>query len=255
MSVGWVALGVGVVGSIMSANAQEDAAQTGADAQIRSTQMATAEQRRQFDAVQQLLSPYVNAGTGALTGQQNLIGLNGFGAQQTAIDGIQNSAQFGAMAQQGESAILQNASATGGLRGGNTQGALAQFRPQLLAQLIDQQYARLGGITTLGQNAAAGVGAAGMQTGDTISGLLQQQGAAEAGAALAGGRAEAGMWNSIGNGVGAFAGMRGFNGLNSSSGAQIGGASGAYGAPTSFGVAPGGTYGSLGSGFYGLGTF
>ena len=105
-------------------------------------------------------------------------------AQQRAIAGIEGGAQFQSLLRQGEGAILSNASATGGLRGGNTQSAHAQFRPQLLSQLIEQQYARLGGISSLGQNAAAGVGNAGMQTGGNIAQLLAQQGAAQAGGAL-----------------------------------------------------------------------
>ena len=80
--------------------------------------------------------------------------------------------------------MLQNASATGGLRGGNVQGALAQFRPQLLNQLIEQQYSRLGGLTSLGQASAAGQATAGMQTGTNIANLLGQQGQALAGGAM-----------------------------------------------------------------------
>jgi hypothetical protein len=64
------------------------------------------------------------------------------------------------------------------------QAALAQFRPQVLNQLIEEQYGRLGGMTTLGQRSAAGVGAAGMETGVNVSNLLAQQGAARAGGEL-----------------------------------------------------------------------
>ena len=91
---------------------------------------------------------------------------------------------FQALARQGEEAMLQQASATGGLRGGNLQGALAQFRPQMLAQAIEDQYSRLGGMTALGQQSAAGVGSAGMQSAGQIAGLLGQQGAARAGGTL-----------------------------------------------------------------------
>jgi hypothetical protein len=96
-----------------------------------------------------------------------------------------------AMTQQGENAILQQGAATGGLRGGNVQGALAQFRPQALSSLINQQYGRLGGITQMGQASAAGVGAAGMQTGQSVAGLLGQQGSAVAGGILGAGQANA----------------------------------------------------------------
>lgn len=174
-----------IVGGITGANQAADAAQNAANTQANSAQLGIDEQRRQFDAMQQALAPYMNAGTGALTGQQNLLGLNGAPAQQSAIGSIQSSPQFQALQQQGNDAILANASATGGLRGGNVQAALAQFQPQLLAQLIDQQYARLGGLTGIGQNAAAGVGNAGMQTGANVAQLLQQQGAATAGGQIA----------------------------------------------------------------------
>jgi hypothetical protein len=104
--------------------------------------------------------------------------------------------------EQGENAILQNASATGGLRGGNVQAALAKFRPQLLNQLIQQRFQNLGGITSIGQNAAAGTGNAGMNSANQITNLLQQQGAAQAGAALASGNAQAQAWGGVGQSIG-----------------------------------------------------
>jgi hypothetical protein len=203
-------VGAGIGGALLSSSATRSAANTASNAQERAAQLGIEQQNKQFEAVQKLLSPFVNAGTGALTGQQDLLGLNGAGAQRAAIGGIQSSPQFQAMTQQGEDAILANASATGGLRGGNIQSALAQFRPQMLNQLIEQQYSRLGGITSLGQNAAAGVGNAGMNTGSNIAGLLQQQGAAQAGNALAAGRAQAGVYNAFGNSIGMYQGLNGF---------------------------------------------
>lgn len=126
-----------------------------------------------------------NPGTmGSLQQQQDLLGLNGADAQGRAISGIENSPYFSGLVKQGENAILQNASATGGLRGGNTQGALAQFRPQMLAAAIADQYQRLGGLTSLGQNAAAGVGNAGQNAANANSALLGQVGAAQAGGIL-----------------------------------------------------------------------
>jgi hypothetical protein len=80
-------------------------------------------------------------------------GMTGEQAQATAIDRIANSPLLAELTRQGEEAILQNASATGGLRGGNVQGALAQFRPQMLQQEIDKQYARLAGLSGMGQSA------------------------------------------------------------------------------------------------------
>ena len=205
--------GATLASGFMGANAAENAASTAADAQSYAAQLSTQERQRQFDALQKVLAPYVNAGTGALTGQQNLIGLNGQAAQQQAIDGIASSPQMQAMTQQGENAILQNASATGGLRGGNTQAALAQFRPALLSQMIQQQYQNLGGLTSVGQNAAAGVGNAGMATGNGIASDFSSMGSAQAGAALAAGKAQGQMWGSAADallgGLGAFKGLKG----------------------------------------------
>jgi len=174
-----------VLGGITGAKQQSEAAQQASGTQASAAQAGIDQRQKMFDAFQEALAPYVAAGTSALGAQQNLIGLNGNDAQQSAISAIESSPQFQALQKQGTDAILANASATGGLRGGNVQGALAQFSPQLLAQLIEQQYGRLGDITSLGQNAAAGVGNAGMQTGRDIADLLQQQGAATAGGQLA----------------------------------------------------------------------
>ncbi len=174
-----------IIGSITGAKQAAAGAESASRTQAAAAQQGVDEQRRQFDALQKVLEPYVQAGYGGLSGQQDLLGLNGAGAQGGAIAGIQSGPQFQALQQQGENAILQNASATGGLRGGNTQAALAQFRPQLLSQLIDQQFSRLGGITQIGQNSAAGVGNAGLQTGNNVANLLQQKGAATAGGQIA----------------------------------------------------------------------
>lgn len=204
-AVGVGSLAAGLYSSHKQANAAEDAS----NAQIAAGDRGIAEQHRQFDAVQKLLQPYVTTGSTALGQQGDLAGLNGAGAQQSAIAALQSSPQFAALQQQGTNSILQNASATGGLRGGNTQGALAQFSPALLSQLITDQYSRLGGLSSMGQNAAAGVGNAGLQTGNNVSQLLQQQGAAQAGNALAQGRAQAGYANAITGALGSYAGLGG----------------------------------------------
>jgi hypothetical protein len=209
MPAGWIAAGSALLGAYSSSQ-QADAASNAAGAQSASAQAGIDEERRQFDAVQKLLGPYVTAGTGALGKQGDLIGLNGSAAQQAAIAALQSGPQFQAMLAQGNNSILQNASATGGLRGGNTQGALAQFSPALLSSVIQQQYGNLGGIASMGQNAAAGVGNAGLSTGQGIASLLGQQGAAQAGGYLAQGQASAGYASAIGNGFGTYAGLGGF---------------------------------------------
>lgn len=186
-----------VGGSMYSANSQKKAAQGGANAQAASARQAIDAQDQRFLDISEMLAPFRLGGTKALTGQEDLTGLNGNNAQAAAIQALQTSPQFTSALKQGENSILQNASATGGLRGGNTQAALAEFSPQLLAQTINDQYTRLGGIATMGQNAAAQTGSFGQAAVNNVSNLLQQQGAAYAGSALARGKANAEVGNSI----------------------------------------------------------
>jgi hypothetical protein len=197
----WGAVASAAVG-LIAAEQQRKSASKASSAQQQAAQGGIDEQRRQFDELRRLLEPYTQAGLPALKQQQALLGLEGPEAQQAAISAIENQPGFQSMIQQGENAMLQNASATGGLRGGNLQGAMAQFRPQMLAQAIQDQYSRLGGMTTLGQQSAAGVGTAGMQTGRDIAGLLGQMGAARAGGILGQGKAQQQMIGSLAQGMG-----------------------------------------------------
>jgi hypothetical protein len=220
--------------TIVSGYMQGEAAKGAAETQGAASQAGIDEQRRQFEAVQKLLSPYAKAGETALADlspyaeagapaleqQQALLGLRGPEAERAAIERIRGGETFQALAGQGEEALLQRASATGGLRGGNIQGALAQFRPALLSNLIENQYSRLGGMTNLGltttqnlvnlgQSSAAGVGNAGMTTGTNVANLLGQQGAAQAGGQIAQGKAFASIPASIAGGLGIYSGLGG----------------------------------------------
>lgn len=198
MTWGAVAIaGATVVSGVMSSDSQSRSADKAARSQERSAAMGVEEQRRQFDAITELMSPYVGAGESALERQKALAGVSGAGAQQQAIDSISQSPQLQALMKQGEEGILQSASATGGLRGGNVQGALAQFRPGMLQQAIEQQYRQLGGLTQLGQASAGRQAAAGQTMAGQVSGLYQQQGAAAAGAHLARGQAQADLYGNV----------------------------------------------------------
>jgi hypothetical protein len=202
--------GIAVGGAtLIAGNRQAKAAESAAQIQAGSSEAGIAEQRRQFDAIQEILKPYTEAGLPALKAQQALLGLQGPQAERAAIERIRGGETFKALTRQGEEALLQRASATGGLRGGNIQAALSQFRPQLLSSLIEQQYGRLGGMTALGQQSAAGVGAAGLETGANVANLLGQQGAALAGGELAQGRAFASIPSAISGGLGIYSGLGG----------------------------------------------
>jgi hypothetical protein len=182
---------VSIGGSVLKGKATKKAGQLQYDAAMAGVD----ETRAAREEMRALLQPYVAAGGSALQAQMGALGLAGPEEQQAYVSQQEQSPIFQALARQQEEAILQNASATGGLRGGNVQGALAQFRPQLLNQFLEQQYGRLGGMTSLGQQSAAGVGTAGMQSATSIAGLLGEAGAARAGAALGVGKALSGPFN------------------------------------------------------------
>ncbi len=219
---------VGMVGaqvgsSVIGASAQSKAAKSAAASQSAAAQAGIDEQRRQFDAVQELLRPFVETGSQAIQQQAVMLGLSpqttdgrpspvGVDGRaqpltmQDVISQIQEGPEFTEMVRQGEEALLANAAATGGIRGGNTQSALAQFRPQVLNQLLSQRYQRLGGLAGLGQASASGQAAAAQNLGANVSSLLQQQGAAQAGASLARGQAFANAFGGIGQAAGTLFG-------------------------------------------------
>lgn len=194
----------GIGGGIIAAKGAKSAANTAAAAQTASDQAAIAEQRRQYDQTRGDLQPWMQQGQNASAQQGDLLGLNGPEAQQAAISAQQGSPLYESLFRNGQNTLLQNASATGGLRGGNTQGALANFGKDTLAQVIEAQLTRLGGVSEQGQNAAAQVGNFGANAANNIGNSLSNTGAAQAGAALAGGAANAGMIKDI---TGAITGL------------------------------------------------
>jgi hypothetical protein len=187
------------------------AAQNASQAQLDYLREAGAGAQQAGQQAQQGLDPYAQAGQNALQQQQALSGALGPEAYQAAVAALQAGPQYQGMVQQGEEAILANASATGGLRGGNTQAALAQFRPQMLSQVINDQYARLAGLSSGGQQAATQQGAFGLNGAGMNADILGQQGAAAAGgilgqqAALSGARNQITNWGMQGAGLAAKA--------------------------------------------------
>lgn len=187
-------VGTAVVGAVVSDNASDKAAR----AQTRGAQAGIAEESRQFDAIRELLKPYVTAGDQSVAGMVNLLGLGTPEGEQAELSRIQQSPTFQTMVKQGEEGILSNASATGGLRGGNTQAALSEFRPSVLSSLINQRFSQYSDLSRIGQAAAAGQAAAGQNAAGNISGLYGQIGQAQAGRALAQGQNMSNLANTAG---------------------------------------------------------
>lgn len=200
-----VLAGSSVIGGLLSSDAQSDAAEASVDAQTQAAEMGIEEQRRQFDAVRALLQPYVDTGETAMAEYARMLGIGGDDVRQEMTQGILGSPYFSEILGQGEEAILQNAAATGGLRGGNVQEALAGLRSNLLYDMVERQFSQrlggLGGLTNVGQASAAGVGNAGMATGENIANLYGNIGSAQAVGALQKGQTATDVIGSIAKGV------------------------------------------------------
>lgn len=198
-------IGATVVGGVMTNNASGDAA----DAAAGGSKDAMAYQMQNMAQLNKMLQPYRQAGKAGLSGQLDLLGLNGNDAQAASIAALEQSPQFTSLVKSGENALLQNASATGGLRGGNTSAALAQFRPQMLSQIIESQYGKLSGLSALGENAAAQTGNNMQNSANNISGYMSNIGQIQGQGQIAQGQGYADMFGGIAKGIGQWAGGKG----------------------------------------------
>ncbi len=186
----------------MGNKAASDASKRASEAQVQGAQMGIDETRRQFDVMQEILAPYTQAGVSSMEAQRDIMGLNGPEAQQSAYDRIEQGPAFQTMARQGEEAILQRASATGGIRGGNVQRSLSEYRPGLLDQYMEREFGRLGEMTRVGQASATGQAVGAQNVGTQVSGLYSDIGAAQAGGHLAEGQAQVNNWGNVSTAMG-----------------------------------------------------
>ena len=197
MSWGMVAVaGATVVGSVMAsksskkaAAAGEASAKEGREAQAEASRLAIEEQRRQFDLTQEGLAPFREAGLGALTQQQALLGLSGANEQQAAFNAFKDSPGQQFLRDRAQKNLLRNASALGGLGGGNVRSALVEQGIGFAQQDFQNQFSRLGQIAGQGQAATTNIGQFGAQASGNISNLFGQQGAAAQQASLQAGQA------------------------------------------------------------------
>jgi hypothetical protein len=187
------------LGGLVGGNSARRASQRAETAQIGYLDRALGETSRQFDISRADNAPFLEAGTEALGAQGDLIGLNGPEAQMAAIERLRSSPLFQSLYRTGEEAVLQNGSATGGLRGGNMIGGLADFGADTLAQVIERQLAQLGGLSGRGQQAAGTMGALGANNSAQLAQILGQQGQVRAGGILTRGGINSGMWSNAGS--------------------------------------------------------
>lgn len=202
------------VGGLLGGGAAKKASKKAMQAQVDAYNKGIAEQQRQFDTTRADFEPYRQSGLNGLTGLNNLVGTNGADAQSAAIESLKASPFYQQLFDTGEEALLANASATGGIRGGNTQAGLADFGRDTLMQTIERQLASLGGLAGMGMGSTEAVANFGARKADNVTNLLSSIGGAKASNYLTRGGINAQMWNNAGSfldqAAGAFAG--GFGG-------------------------------------------
>src|ERR1700739_2765070 len=139
----------------------------GANAQAQGAEAAAQVQQNMFNQTQANLKPYMGAGSTSLNYLMNLLGLGpqgsaGIGPAVAATPGYQF--QFG----QGQQALLNGTSATGGTRGGNTLKALTSFGQGEAQTGYQNLIGDYGSVASLGENAAANLGNTSAQVGANL---------------------------------------------------------------------------------------
>ena len=202
----------GLIDDITGVDAAQDAAKDAARLQANAANQGIAEQRRQFDITQQNLQPFQEAGVSALQQQQALLGLSGADAQQQAYSQFTESPGQRFLRERQEKALLRNASAIGGLGGGNVRTALQEQAAGIAQQDFQNQFGRLGQLAGQGQSAVTNIGQFGAQTAGNIANLGQTAAEARSSGLLGAAQAETQLTNQLfqlgGQAAGAYLGAR-----------------------------------------------
>lgn len=190
--IGGLALGAGMLGSAFM---QSEASKKASAIQQASAQAGIQSQEAMFDKSLEIQEPYREAGYGAL---EELQGLSDPRQRSRMLQDYYSGDEYGALSAQVEEQQLRNAAATGGLRGGQNQAALASIAPQLGQQYLSGLQNQYTGLANMGMGAAS-QGAQGAQTfGAQQSALQQQSGQAAAQNALT----QGGIWGNTAQGLG-----------------------------------------------------
>ncbi len=186
------------VTGLIGTGKQKKASRKAEAAMVEAFNKGIAQQQQNFDLIRQDYAPAREVLAPTVGAMGDIIGINGDPAQQGALDRLKASPLYQTLFDSGEEAVLQNAAATGGIRGGNTQRGLADFGADTFATLIQQQLANLGGLSSIGMGGVGATAQAGTHNADMLTQLFEQIGNAKAGGSLARGGLNAGAWNSAG---------------------------------------------------------
>lgn len=189
------------IGGLFGGGKAKKASRNAEAAQLEYLNKALAEQQRQFDVTRADYAPLTALLAPSVKGLSDLIGVNGTDAWEAALARVQDSPTLARIIKNGEDSILANASATGGLRGGDTNRSLADFRGDAFVDEFNAEMARYAGLVGLGSGATDSVSAFGAQKANNVSNIYGQQGQVRAGGILTRGGINNQMWQNAGSGL------------------------------------------------------
>ncbi len=183
-------------------NAQGAAQQAGG-IQAQAAQTAIPLQLQAFEGAEQRVQPFQDVGQAALGSRAALAGLGGIEGQQQAFEQIgPESAGQRFIRDRQRRARERNASARGGIGGGNIIRARAEQEAGFAIQDIENQRRELSQLSGGGLTAGAFLGSAGLQTAGTVGDLTQAEAQARASGILGAQEAKAsGLEQAIGLGT------------------------------------------------------
>lgn len=149
--------GLSGLGSIGSALISANAAKSAAGTQAAAANNATGAEQAIFNQTQQNIQPWIAGGSNALNALQQALGIVPGGTGGINATGFQGSPGYQFQLQQGTNAIINNASATGGI-GGNTLKALQTYGTGLANQDWYNYLSQLYNLSGQGASAAGGLG-------------------------------------------------------------------------------------------------
>jgi hypothetical protein len=212
MPLGWI-IGASVGGSLLSGILGANASEQAASEQVAAEQQAEQLQYKMFQQVQAEEQPFIGAGTNALPYLERGLGIGGGNTSGTGslnapftLADFHQSPGYNFQLQQGENAIENTASATGGVSGGNTLKQLTNYGQGVANQDYwnaynayvarqNQQFGQLDTLVTGGQNAAANLGTFSGNAASNISNNIVGAGNAQAAGTI-------GAASAIGGGIG-----------------------------------------------------
>jgi hypothetical protein len=181
-----------IAGSLIGGYFQNKASKDATKAQTSAANQAIGQNQAMFQQVRGDLQPYMQGGQAGLA---NLLGGN-----YTESPGYQY------MKSEGLGAVDASAAARGQLNSGGHSLDLMRHAEGMAAQDYGNWWNQQMGLAQLGQNSAAGVGAMGMNSANTIGGYLGAAGQAQANGAISQGNNIANTVGQLGAGLGGLLG-------------------------------------------------